>query len=311
MTMDAWNILERTFYTSRGVLPRRAVLKDGRIEENTAVGESDLDAVSLACDIIRSQNGQPTYSRLTNVLLSTCLSSNDPVAWKWLRNDLDLGVFNLMDELDAGDLIMNCMITAKDLTHACDIAAVAPSIKLSHHGHERMQLKFDVSWKDLCDAIDEWTRYELADRVQDIMPTLQKFMEFVCPVSVDECVRHLLLRKKLLLLPMFERCGVTASIATDIISALKPLVRDPPTVLLTFLCKAITADRDFFRRVLPGALPVLTDAIGELVKRPSIDKKTAVIIICTCKLLFSQNSLSSHVATLAMALCNAGADRSG
>ena len=74
-----------------GHIPRRAVLVDGLIVERTSQQQKEITNLSLVCEAIKTQCGEPIYSRDCLELLRTCLDGVDAVAWTILHSDLILG----------------------------------------------------------------------------------------------------------------------------------------------------------------------------------------------------------------------------
>lgn len=276
------------------------MLRNGRIEEKTTdPSEVDLDAVSNACDIIRQIQGLRTHSRISDVLIGECIRTNDPAGWAWMQNDIDIGKFHPTQTLDNGEEVFECLVQAREFEHAKNVASCSPRIKLSEVGFRRLQLTFAHRWQELLGSIDALTRYELSERVVDVIECMKGFVAYVSPTCADACVVYLLQQKRTALLPMFERANVTPAIIPDVLLALKA---SEDLVLIALLCKAAKEDRTTILRV-DGGTKIVTDVMGTLVKRPAIDKKTALLLICLCKTMFTPDSLSSHLASLALSLC--------
>lgn len=108
-----------------GVLPRRAVLLgDGRVADKlTSPLSQEIVPVSLVCEILRRETREPVYPRHTPNLLSQCLSTNDPGAWRALLDDattadLDAAAMTAFwSDAERMDRLVDCLVNAMSGMH--------------------------------------------------------------------------------------------------------------------------------------------------------------------------------------------------
>jgi hypothetical protein len=111
-------------------IPRRAALRDGRIEA-AATRDEEVHCLSRLCELVRSSHGYTIYSRDPRELLGSCLRTNDRAAWKAMCDDIACGCvpegffrafFETQPELAVG--IVRSLVDASDIVHSVSIVHV-------------------------------------------------------------------------------------------------------------------------------------------------------------------------------------------
>lgn len=111
-------------------IPRRAALRDGRIEA-AATRDEEVHCLSRLCELVRSSHGHIIYSRDAHELLGLCLRTNDRAAWKAMCDDIACGCvsegffgtfFETQPELAVG--IVRSLADASGIVHSVSIVHV-------------------------------------------------------------------------------------------------------------------------------------------------------------------------------------------
>lgn len=111
-------------------IPRRAALRDGRIEA-AATRDEEVHRLSRLCELVRSSHGHIIYSRDPHELMGVCLRTNDRAAWKAMCDDIACGCvpegffgafFETHHESAVG--IVRSLTDASDIVHSISIVHV-------------------------------------------------------------------------------------------------------------------------------------------------------------------------------------------
>lgn len=296
--------LARLLSTSSGVLPRRAVLVDGKLGEKSGdPQEQDLDFVSNACDVIREERGEPSYPRTGHSLFHMCLNSDDPEAWRCMARDMDIGVFSMRDETDDCYLYWKRLTEAKTIGHLSHIVKCGSAIPWSDEGKKLHRSIFEIQYGRIIDTVLETCKYEFSTITAELVSRMQGLLAVVDPEDTTDAISYVIDKNAPSFLAMFEKCRIRPECVKILLPALAatPI---PETAIFVLLSKASIGNRHvLFEHDGPA---ILTKAVSVLLSQPDIDKKTATVVMCLCKQLFMSGSLASHVTTLALAVsCNA------
>lgn len=175
-----------------GQLPRRAVVVHDAgssvvsvIDKVQSPLSTEATSLSVVCDILRREQGEPVYSRHTPHLLAQCLGTNDAGAWRALLDDAATSDLDVTEAAAffGGDgarleALVRCLVVAETGMHAWLVIRAMECVLplLGTDGARRLGGVFQAQFAEIVRGISRRVRDISVDMRGGAITTLGKLM---------------------------------------------------------------------------------------------------------------------------------------